>query len=61
MFKAHTASVRCVEFAKDGQFFLTSSDDKTVKVCTYYYFLPFGRKGREGRGGEERGEEKGGR
>ena len=49
MFKAHTASVRCVDFAKDGQFFLTSSDDKTVKVCTY---LPFGRRG-EGRGGRE--------
>ena len=34
MFKAHTASVRCVDFASDGQSLLTASDDKTVKVKT---------------------------
>lgn len=33
MFKAHTASVRHVEFASDGQSLLTASDDKTIKVC----------------------------
>ena len=32
VFKAHTASVRCVDFASDGQSLLTASDDKTVKV-----------------------------
>ena len=34
MFRAHTASVRCVDFASDGQAMLTASDDKTVKVQT---------------------------
>ncbi len=33
VFKAHTATVRCVDFASDGQSLLTASDDKTVKVC----------------------------
>ena len=32
MFKAHSASVRCVDFSTDGKSLLTSSDDKTVKV-----------------------------
>ena len=32
MFKAHTATVRCVDFSSDGQSLLTASDDKTVKV-----------------------------
>ena len=32
MFKAHTASVRHVEFSSDGQSLLTASDDKTIKV-----------------------------
>ena len=33
VFKAHSASVRCVDFSTDGKSLLTSSDDKTVKVC----------------------------
>ena len=32
VFKAHTATVRSVDFSADGQSFVTSSDDKTVKV-----------------------------
>ena len=32
MFKAHTATVRSVDFSGDGQSLLTASDDKTVKV-----------------------------
>ena len=32
VFKAHTGSVRHVEFSNDGQSLLTSSDDKTIKV-----------------------------
>ena len=32
MFKAHTATVRSVDFSDDGQSLLTASDDKTVKV-----------------------------
>ena len=32
VFKAHTATVRSVDFSDDGQAFLTSSDDKTIKV-----------------------------
>ena len=36
VFKAHTASVRHVQFSLDGQSLLTASDDKTVKVtCDY--------------------------
>lgn len=34
VFKAHTGSVRHVQFALDGQSLLTASDDKTVKVYT---------------------------
>jgi len=32
VFKAHTATVRSVDFSADGQSLVTSSDDKTVKV-----------------------------
>ena len=32
VFRTHTGSVRCVDFASDGQSLLTASDDKTVKV-----------------------------
>ena len=32
MFKAHTATVRSVDFASDGQTLVTCSDDKTIKV-----------------------------
>ena len=32
VFKAHTATVRSVDFSGDGQALLTSSDDKTIKV-----------------------------
>ena len=32
MFKAHTATVRSVDFSGDGLSLLTASDDKTVKV-----------------------------
>ena len=32
VFKAHTATVRSVDFSSDGQTLLTSSDDKTIKV-----------------------------
>ena len=35
MFKAHTATVRSVDFSSDGQSLLTSSDDKTVKVTFF--------------------------
>jgi len=34
VFKAHTATVRSVDFSGDGQSLLTASDDKTVKVTT---------------------------
>ncbi len=30
--KAHTGTVRCVNFSSDGRMLLTGSDDKTVKV-----------------------------
>lgn len=33
MFKAHTATVRSVDFSCDGQHMVTASDDKTIKVC----------------------------
>ena len=36
MFKAHTGSVRCVDFASDGHSMLTASDDKSVKVRISY-------------------------
>lgn len=32
MFRAHTGSVRAVDFSSDGESLLTCSDDKTVKV-----------------------------
>lgn len=32
-FKAHTATVRWVDFSHDGQSLCSASDDKTVKVC----------------------------
>ena len=32
VFRAHTASVRDVNFSGDGQSLVTASDDKTVKV-----------------------------
>lgn len=32
VFTAHSASVRCVDFASDGTSMLSASDDKTVKV-----------------------------
>ena len=31
--KAHTGTVRCVNFSNDGRMLLTGADDKTVKVC----------------------------
>ena len=31
-FKAHTATVRSVDFSYDGQSMCTASDDKTIKV-----------------------------
>ena len=31
-FKAHTATVRSVDFSQDGQSMCSASDDKTVKV-----------------------------
>ena len=36
VFKAHTATVRCVDFSGDGQSLLTASDDKTIKVTNNY-------------------------
>ena len=32
VFKAHTGTVRSVDFTSDGQTLCTASDDKTVKV-----------------------------
>ena len=32
VFKAHTATVRSVDFTYDGQTLITASDDKTIKV-----------------------------
>ena len=32
VFKAHTATVRSVDFSHDGLNLVTASDDKTVKV-----------------------------
>lgn len=34
VFKAHTATVRSVDFSADGQSLLTASDDKSLKVST---------------------------
>ena len=32
MFKAHTSTIRSVDFSRDGQALLTASDDKSIKV-----------------------------
>ena len=32
VYTAHSAAVRSVDFSSDGQYLLTSSDDKTIKV-----------------------------
>jgi centriolar protein POC1 len=32
--KAHTGTVRCVEFSNDGSMLITGSDDKTAKVSS---------------------------
>ena len=32
VFKAHTGTVRSVDFSSDGQSLVTASDDKSVKV-----------------------------
>ena len=39
VFKAHTATVRSVNFAEDGQFLCTASDDKTVKVLSFFLII----------------------
>ena len=36
VYKAHTATVRSVDFSADGQTLCTASDDKTVKVSVVY-------------------------
>ena len=33
-FKAHTATVRSVDFSQDGQTMCSASDDKSIKVTT---------------------------
>ncbi|KAL0611326.1 POC1 centriolar protein-like protein B, partial [Plecturocebus cupreus] len=35
-FKAHTAPVRSVDFSADGQFLVTASEDKSIKVWNMY-------------------------
>ena len=37
-FKAHTATVRSVDFSQDGQNMCSASDDKTVKVIVSRLF-----------------------
>ena len=34
VFKAHTATIRSIDFSKDGQSLLSASDDKSIKVCS---------------------------
>jgi centriolar protein POC1 len=36
VFTAHSAAVRSVDFSSDGQYLLTSSDDKTVKLWSVH-------------------------
>lgn len=38
VFKAHTSTVRTVQFARDSESLLTASDDKTVKVSAVGHF-----------------------
>jgi WD40 repeat protein len=39
--KAHTGTVRCVNFSQDGSSLITASDDKTAKVrCSCYACHP---------------------
>lgn len=38
MLKAHTGTVRCVNFSADGRLLLTGADDKTVKVRFSYHW-----------------------
>ena len=39
VFTAHSASVRCVDFASDGNSMLSASDDKTVKVNIVFFSI----------------------
>jgi centriolar protein POC1 len=41
VFKAHTATVRSVDFSNDGQFLVTASDDKSLKVTVFYLTVFF--------------------
>ena len=36
-FKAHTATVRTVDFSQDGQSMCSASDDKTIKVNDLFH------------------------
>jgi len=37
-FKAHTATVRSIDFSQDGQSICSASDDKTIKVICFMDF-----------------------